>query len=43
MAAVKVKVVDTHQQGKRGPSERTVTPNVVFREVLYVAYILRDL
>ena len=34
MAAVKVKVVDTHQQGKRGPSGRTVTQNVVFGEVL---------
>ena len=32
MAAVKVKVVNTHQQGKRG--RKTVTPNVDFREVL---------
>ena len=32
METVKVKVIDSHQQGKRG--ERTVTPNVVFREVL---------
>ena len=32
MTAVKVKVVNTHQQGKRG--RKTVTPNVVFREVL---------
>ena len=32
MAAVKVKVVNTHQQGKQ--QGRTVTPNVLFREVL---------
>ena len=32
MATVKVKVTDSHQQGKRG--ERTVTPNVVFWDVL---------
>ena len=32
LATVKVKVVDTQQQGKRG--QRTVTPNVVYREVL---------
>jgi hypothetical protein len=32
MAAVEVKVIDTHQQGRR--QRRTVTPNVVYREVL---------
>ena len=32
MATVKVKITDSHQQGNRG--ERTVTPNVVFRDIL---------
>jgi len=32
LASVKVKIVETQQQGKRGG--RTVTPNVIYREVL---------
>lgn len=38
LASVKVKVVETQQQGRRGG--RTVTPNVVYREVLSFSHSL---